>query len=155
MEEKENNMAQFNKQKRPMNNFFTKAIERYGENFVIHMNAMDMRNGAISLFRDLAKGKIDVEKHGHYFLNEQLVDNFILEAQAKLMFHSINFNALNWYMANAKDNSDPLQATLNQNKNCMIAYDIIVNHLVCIKSTQNINYLYAMMHNLRQYRNNI
>ena len=48
------------------NNFFTQNIDRYGENFLDYINARGIQNASINIFRGIAKGKINLDKYGHY-----------------------------------------------------------------------------------------
>lgn len=151
-------MAKFSPQRKTQNNFFTKSIQKYGEDFLSKMNAKEMQNGAISLFRDIAKGRVDLGKYGHYFLINQFVDNCLVEAYAKLAYHSTNFTALNWFIAQNQANIQDLETNLQvleSDRRSTQAYECIITNLQALKFSQDLNYLYVMSNNLRYLRNNI
>lgn len=141
-----------NKKQRP--NYFQQNIQRLGENFLNTKNANELEVDSIRIFRDIARGNIDVERDGKYFLNTQFLECCITGASLKLNMHTINHNGVTLLVANG--NNDPMTlAVLNNNKRCMEAYTIIYTNLNNIKITQDPNYLSVMANNLRNYRNNI
>jgi len=143
------------------NNFFTKMIQRYGgDDFLSRINARDIQNSAINLFRDIARGKVDMDKHGHYFLDNQFTDNLLIQANSQHTFHSINFTALNWFiMSNptqiSEDSIGVFKGVLEKNRLSYQAYECIIKNLCAVKSTRDLNYLYILTNNLRNFRNNI
>ena len=143
-----------NNRNQNQNNFFTKAIQRYGENFTERMNAQEMKNGAIQLFREIARGRIDSSKYGHYFLDTQFMETCLAEAVEKLNFHAINYQGLNWFI-NTNGATNMHLVVLEQNRRSVCAYDAIVKCLVNIKATGDTSHLCALGNMLRNFRNSI
>lgn len=145
-----------NKPQGNRSNFFTKNIQRSGENFLESMNAMDMQRGAIMLFRDLARGNVNIETYGVYMLDYQLLENCLIAANGRLTLHSINFTGVSMYATALSPNiPDNVTAILNYDKDCALAYEIIVRELNNLRNTGDLNHLIVMVNNLRNYRYNI
>lgn len=137
------------------NNFFTKAIQRYGEDFINKIHSMEMKNATSQIFRELAKGRIDIQKHGHYFLDTQFLEICLSEAIEKLNYHAINYQATNWYINNFRVNSKVYLDVLEQNRKYCNAYNLIVTHFTNLKMTGDIGHIFALANLLRNFRNNI
>lgn len=139
---------------RKRTNYFQQNIQRFGENFLNMKNANDLEMDSIRVFRDIARGNVDPQKDGQYFLNTQFIESCISGASLKLNLHTTNYKGV-LMLVNGGVNDGMTMAILDYNKRCMEAYTIIYNNLNNIKATGDVNYLTAMASNLRNYRNNI
>jgi len=147
--------GQFNKP-RNNNNWFKTSAQKFGPDFLRTMNADLMQRGAASLFRDLARGNINVEEHGNYFLDQQLLDNCIIAASTKFTLHSVNYAGVNMLVAASAQPPDPsVYAVLEHNKKSAAAYDVIVKGLTALHITRDLGHLVVMIANLRDFRYNI
>ena len=145
---------------RPMNNFFIKMIQKYGEDFLEKANSGELANGIPSLFRDLAKGRIDVSKHGHYFLDPRFVNICMIEANSKLQYYIVHTKSLVEFMNNHSANMDAneyqiYQQTLTNDQKSNEAYYIIVCFLDAMQKVWDQNLVFSVVAALRQYRSNI
>ena len=135
-------------------NYFQQNVQKFGENFISRKNPAELELDAIRIFRDIARGNIDVQKDGPYFLDTQFLESCLTAANLKLNLHTTNYNGV-LMLVNNNLGSSMTMSILEYNKRCMEAYTIIYNHLMNIKATKDINYLTTMVGNLRNYRNNI
>ena len=152
-----NNNRNNNNNNRPQNNFFTKQQQKHGDDFMKMMTARDIQNGACQIFREIGRGRIDINKFGQYFLDPQFLECLIVEALANLNAHALNYRALNWYISNNFESQDIQFQTmiLDNHKKATQAYEIIFNNLSSIKATGDIHYLFTMANCLKNVRNNI
>lgn len=145
---------------RVMNNFFTKMIQRHGEDFLEKANSGELSNGAIQLFRDLSKGRVDIQKHGHYFLNQRLLDVCITEANIKAKYYNTHVQALTFFITNCGEQFQPdfyqqCARSLESDNKALQAYNLIVYYLNGIYATGDPNILPGMISALRNFRSNI
>lgn len=143
-----------NKPKNNRPNYFKQNIQKFGENFLARKNVNELQMDAIRIFRDIARGNIDIQNEGKYFLDPQFMESCIWSASMKLNLFTTNYRGV-LMLYNSGVNDDNTMAVLDYNKKCMEAYTIIITHLNNIKITADVNYLSAMINNLRNYRNNI
>ena len=140
-------------------NYFSQMIAQKGENFLDTLTAKDIQFAAVRIFRDLARGRIDISKYGEYFLNRNFTMLLIEEAQRQYNIFEIssiavqNFIAYN-SIAGGINNSSINQA-YNYQANCRIAYGIILDGLKAVLNTQNPAVLIITIQNLKQYKNSI
>lgn len=140
-------------------NYFSQMIAQKGENFLDNLTAKDIQFAAVRIFRDLARGRIDISKYGEYFLNRNFTMLLIEEAQRQYNIFEIssiavqNFIAYN-SIAGGINNSSINQA-YNYQANCRIAYGIILDGLKAVLNTQNPAVLIITIQNLKQYKNSI
>lgn len=141
-------------QRKAKSNYFQQNIQKFGENFIGQKNAGELEMDAIRVFRDIARGNIDVERDGKYFLNPQFLECCITSASLKLSLYTTQYNGVLMLVNNGTTDQTTI-SILEYNKRCMEAYTFIYNHLNNIKVTGDPNYLITMSNNLRNYRNNI
>lgn len=147
-----------NNKQRQNNDYFTKNIKQQGENFIGRKTATELQKDAIFIFRDIAKGNIDISKYGCYFEDDTFLTNCIIAANAKLIYSTISRDGVQALIEknNMYGVADPVVYTVLQNHiNTVTAYGIILANLTAIQNTNDINYLYVMANQLKQYRFNI
>ena len=152
-------MAKPNNNNQKQNNWFTKQQQKYGNEFMRHLDARTIQNSALQIFRDLARRKIDLRMYGHIFQDTNFLECLIIEANKHMQFHGFNFIASNWYTAQNFDTNgiDPRYqlVVLEENKKRAKAFELIVHNLNAIKQTSDVNYIYALVDALNNFRNNI
>ena len=81
----------FNKNNKGNNsfNYFTREIQKDGNDFLEKKNAVQIQRDAPFVFRQLAKGQIDIFKYVDYFNNQYFLSNLIDAAQVEYNEHSI------------------------------------------------------------------
>jgi hypothetical protein len=148
-------MAYQQNNKRQQNNYFTNSIKQGGENFLDFKNSNDMKRDAIRMFRDLARGKINIAAHGHYLLNNQFLESCIAACQDKLEYHGISYKGISYMVSGTGEQSAPVMAVLDFHRRASEAYTIIMNGLLAIKATGDANHLVTIVSNLNNYRNHV
>lgn len=141
-------------------NYFSQEIQRNGANFLDRKSAFDIQRDAPNIFRQLSRGKIDINQNIEYFKNEYFLQNCIDAAQAKYNYHSVSRLGIQTLMnIRANDPSytqmeyDLYNAIFNEHQASEIAHKVILDHLTIFKTTQDINSLLIMVGLLTQYRN--
>lgn len=144
------------KNNRRENNFFTRNIERFGDKFLEHINANDVQNASISIFRELAKGRVNIDKYGHYFTYNQLLDPCIESARIKLTLYSISYRGVSLLSMDPNSATTPeVVSVMDYHKKCFEAYTIILQQLNNIKIDKDVSHLYVMINALSRYKYNI
>ena len=54
--------------------FFSQSKKQYGDDFLRYMNARDLQLKAPQIFRQMAKGQINVVENGKYFLDRTFLE---------------------------------------------------------------------------------
>lgn len=146
-----------NNQKKRQNDYFSQNIQQYGENFLQYKNARELEIDSIKVFRGLARGSINIDRYGCYFLDPQFLNACIQAAYSKLVYYTVSFNGVNLLKDSifASGNTpDPnIIMVLDNHKKCSEAYNIILSNLYNIKNTGDVNYLVCLANSLSDYRN--
>lgn len=146
-----------NNQKKKQNDYFSQSIQQYGENFLQYKNARDLEMDSIKVFRGLARGNINIDRYGCYFLEPQFLNACIQAAYSKLVYFNISFSGVNYYkdaiFASGNTPDPNIIMVLDHHKKCSEAYKIILDNLNNIRSTGDINYLVCLANSLSDYRN--
>lgn len=137
------------------NNYFTQNIQKFGKDFLLYKNAKELEQESNKIFRELARGRVDLEKHGHYFLNQQFLESCIVNAYNKYTYHNISFTGINYFVINQPGAGQDMNiiTVLEQHRRSAEAYCIILQTLNTIKSTYDYSYLYGLYDKLKNYRN--
>lgn len=149
----------YNIKKKTNNGYFSKEIQRNGENFLDYKNPRNLEGDSIRLFRDLANDRVNIEQHGHYLLQPQFLEALIQASYSKLVLHDISYNSINFYMNNlVQNNIQPdvnMPSVLEYHRRRCEAYSVIHNALLYLKSSKDLNYLYVLKNNISRYRNDL
>lgn len=137
--------------------FFDKNIEMFGERFLDRITSRDIQRGAVSIFRDIAYGNLEVEKYINYFSDARLTENLLVVATQNLMIHSVHAQAIN--IAYNVDPNFRISAEVNSiyvnDKKSLDAYATIKCALENFKVSGNAGYLTALRNTLGNFRYNI
>lgn len=146
-----------NNQKKKGNDYFTQSIQQYGENFLQYKNARDLEMDAIKVFRGLARGNINIDRYGCYFLEPQFLNACVQAAYSKLTYFKISYDGVNLLKDNifaSGRTPDPnIIMILDHHKKSAEAYNIILTGLYNIRNTNDINYLFCLANSLSDYKN--
>lgn len=138
------------------NNFFSQNIRKNGENFLDLKNSKTMQRDAPRIFREIARGNIDLLKYGHYFLDMQFLESLIVTANNEFIFHNISYAGVMNLIASATMHREQVDVAVTQvletHKRRAEAYNIIFNYLTMLKNTRDLNYIYALANNLSPYK---
>jgi hypothetical protein len=146
-------------QKRNNNNYFTSNIQKAGENFMDTKNARDLQFDAIKIFRDLARGNVDIAKYGQYLLDPMMLNACLSAANTKLMYYSISFSGVNCLvnsLSTSGNQIDPnIIMVLEDHRKSMEVYQAILTHFTALRDTGDIGYLVSLVNAISRYRSNI
>lgn len=146
-----------NNNKKKNNDYFSQAVQQYGENFLAYKSARDLEMDAIKIFRGLARGNINIDRYGCYFLDQQLMHACLQTAYSKLMLYKVSFDGVNLLkdsiFASGQTPDTTVITILDYHKKCKEAYEIIYNGLLNVSNTGDINYLLCMANVLADFRN--
>jgi len=147
---------QYNNNRRP-NNYFTQQIQRNGVNFLDTARDDNLARDCVRIFRDLSRGNINIADYGDYFLNPRLISAAISTAYSKQVLYGTSKAAMelliNIPMCEQQYPTAPI--ILNHYSRLFEAYSIILDNLIALKNTRNIDFLYTLTSNISKYRNDI
>ena len=151
-------MAYNNKKKGKRSNYFSRNIDRFGENFLSIKTPADLYRDAAQIFRDFAQGNIDIPDYEKYFKDTQLISLLIQQAYIKWEFHNISALAVQAMMNNPQMmqayplDLNKVTGVLNSHSSSASAYMIIYNFLTEFVNVGDIQRLTVMCGQLRSYR---
>lgn len=138
-------------------NYFTQNIKQYGENFLKYKTPKDIEYDCIKIFRELAKGRIDIPKCGPYFLDAQFLESCLHGAIQKYNYHNVSFNGINCMVTMNQNllNDNTTMGILSDHKKSVTAYNLIITILNNIKLTGDFTYLFTLVNQLQPFKYNI
>lgn len=151
-------MAYNNKKKGKRSNYFSRNIDRFGENFLSIKTPADLYRDAAQIFRDFAQGNIDIPDYEKYFKDTQFISLLIQQAYIKWEFHNISTVAVQTMMNNPQVmqayplDLNKVTGVLNSHSSSASAYMIIYNFLTEFVNVGDIQRLTVMCGQLRSYR---
>ena len=151
-------MAYNNKKKGKRSNYFSRNIDRFGENFLSIKTPADLYRDAAQIFRDFAQGNIDIPDYEKYFKDTQFISLLIQQAYIKWEFHNISALAVQAMMNNPQImqayplDLNKVTGVLNSHSSSASAYMIIYNFLTEFVNVGDIQRLTVMCGQLRSYR---
>ena len=151
-------MAYNNKKKGKRSNYFSRNIDRFGENFLSIKTPADLYRDAAQIFRDFAQGNIDIPDYEKYFKDTQFISLLIQQAYIKWEFHNISTIAVQTMMNNPQMmqayplDLNKVTGVLNSHSSSASAYMIIYNFLTEFVNIGDIQRLTVMCGQLRSYR---
>ena len=151
-------MAYNNKKKGKRSNYFSRNIDRFGENFLSIKTPADLYRDAAQIFRDFAQGNIDIPDYEKYFKDTQFISLLIQQAYIKWEFHNISALAVQAMMNNPQMmqayplDLNKVTGVLNSHSSSASAYMIIYNFLTEFVNLGDIQRLTVMCGQLRSYR---
>jgi len=97
------------------NSYFTQQYNAYGENFSNFKNAQDIRRESFRIFRSLADGAIDLDKHVKCFEDPIFINTLKDVAYENLVYHYSTQLGLESYITQAKVNNQYVEGFLYKN----------------------------------------
>ena len=154
-----------NNQKKQFNDYFSTGIKQKGTGFLSFKNPQDLQRDAVRIFRDIARGNIDIEKYEEYFLNPMLLDNMVICANSKLLVETILRDGVSLLYSQqvTMEQNIPLQPgctppsstttiVLQNQMSKVDAYIIIVNCLTSFQQTGDIAWIFTLAAQLNPYK---
>lgn len=133
--------------------YFKEQQQKFGEDFIERKTAQDIQRDAVRIFRDIANGRINVQTDQEFFRNRQFLENCIAAAQSQYTEANINYQGTSMLLGYS--NHPLVSQVVENNLRRRDAYAIILNGLTAIKMTGDVQYLYIMRSQLKDYRFNI
>ncbi len=142
-------MAPKNKKKRE--NYFQQKINQLGPNFMDSLALDRMKLDAVKVFRELARGNVDIDLYGKYFLNEKFLEACISTAETKYNFHLVSAMGVNELLKQNVQGQN-IYAVYDFHNNAARAYYIIMYQLTEFRTIRDIRILSDLVLNLAKYR---
>lgn len=141
------------------NNYFIQNIREKGKDFIHYKNPRELQNDALKIFRELARGQINIEDHGMYFLDPQFLASCVYAAESKYQYHAISQTGVDMYITqimNSGSMPDSIVVGVKEDhKRKAEAYGLIYQSLCSISYTYDINSLYVLVSKLQNYKYNL
>lgn len=141
------------------NNYFTQGIRERGENFIQYKSPRDLQNDALKVFREIARGQVDLQKYGEYFLVPQFLESCLQAAWNKFSFHSISASGVDMLISNYMNQGimpdDHVIGVKEQHKRTAEAYSIIYHSLCNLRITGELGNLFVLVSKLQNYKYNL
>ena len=132
--------------------YFDMMVQKEGEDFLDRKTADELvRDAKRRIFKDMAYGNIDYEKHGRYFMEPRFLDQLLCVAEDEANNHQKYWQAL--VMLDSTCPGDLRTVTLCSKENRLATvYGIIYTHLKCVKDMgYNISVLPNMTSQIYQF----
>ena len=141
-------------QKKRGSMFFDNMVRDFGEDFMSKVRPNDIMKKSHFLFKDIAHGNLNVEKHGRYFLDGNFTTILKNASWQKRFYYMTHCNGLELIKLNLPANAaDPLFQDIERaDRESLQAYSIIDDGLNAIMATGDISILTIMMNNIKPFR---
>lgn len=141
------------------NNFFSQMRNQYGENFLNFIDSRSLQLKCLQIFRQMARGQINVQEEGHYFLDPKLLGACIISVGNKKEFYEISsagVAALDEKIRSMGQSPDAtVAAVLDYHTRASEGYNLINNTLMILNQTRDLSVLLTLVANLSKYRDYI
>lgn len=148
-----------NKKNNNQNNYFVQNIKERGEDFIHFKSPRDLQNDALKIFRELARGQIDINKYGKYFLDPQFLNCCMQSAWNKYSYHSISQTGVDLYITQLMNQGmmpdNTVISVKEDHKRKAEAYALIYNSLCAIGQTGDTSTLFVLVSQIQNYKYNL
>ena len=131
------NKYQKQNENRMKKSYFTQQYNAYGENFTNFKTSRDIEFESKKIFRDLAGGLIDLEKHGKAFEDVEFVGVLVNVAYKQLIYHDATRIGLESYIYVSQMNGIQLDNYIYQvcgeHSRSTVAYNMLYQALLNIQ----------------------
>lgn len=134
--------------------FFENFIREYGEDFLNKVPPLTLTKKMHMLFKDMAYGNIDLEKHGKYFANPDFVQLICQEASKKRFYHGthVNGNRMLQIYKPETEQYPMFPIMCKEDMQSFEAYCIISEQMNNLLNTGNVEYLTVLANNIRPFK---
>jgi hypothetical protein len=145
-----------NNKNKSNNNYFTRAAQQGGKDFIETTNIEQLQRDAVKIFRDLAANRIDVQRCQEYLTNDRLAG--VLEQQAYItsIYNTEIYNSIDYRIRGMEWNHQIVSSYLMSLRDewaCREAvYQIIYSKLQEFKVTKDVNVILSMIYEIRKNR---
>ena len=141
-----------NKKKRE--NYFQQNINRYGSNFLDIIPLDRIKLDTVRVFRELARGSIDIDEYGKYFTNTRFLEACIETAATKYNLHYISAMGVERLIAENVQGYN-IGVVYEYHCNAANAYRLINLKLSELRTYNDTSVLTDLVANLGRYRYHI
>lgn len=135
------------------NNYFTQQIQRNGVNFLDGVRDDNLLRDAVRIFRDLARGNINIDQYGDYFSHPRLLNAAITASYSKFTYHSISHAGVAELLQKNTIPYPSAPTVLNAHSRSAQGYKLIFDAMTAIANTGQYNeILKTLVNNLNNYR---
>ena len=121
-------------------NYIVMNENKLGENWVNIVQPDNIQRSTKRIVKEIAKGQIDYEKQGKYFQEMKFIENLIIGIYNELEINTLNYNACSFYFYYYPQTPN-LAAHINHLERCIYIYNVILERLQYVKSTNNVGYM--------------
>ena len=137
--------------------FFESMIHDFGSDFMVRARPNDIFKKAHLMFKDIARGNIELEKYGQYFLDGNLLTIFINASYEKRFYYITHVNGMNLIrqfpqMCPNIAGSDMMENFYRADNEALSAYSILNDGFKQILATGDLNILPVMMNQIKPFR---
>lgn len=145
--------------KRNNNNFFIQMRTQYGENFLQFIDSRSLQLKSLQIFRQIARGQVNVQEEGKYFLDQRLLQACLFSVSNKKEFYEISADGVTALDEKIRSTGQATGATvaavLDYHIRAAEGYNLIYNTLLIINQTRDLSVLLTLAANLSKYRDYI
>ena len=145
--------------KRNNNNFFIQMRTQYGENFLQFIDSRSLQLKSLQIFRQIARGQVNVQEEGKYFLDQRLLQACLFSVSNKKEFYEISADGVTALDEKIRSTGQATGATvaavLDYHTRAAEGYNLIYNTLLIINQTRDLSVLLTLAANLSKYRDYI
>lgn len=142
-------MSNNNKKKRE--NYFQQNINRLGNNFLDLLPLDKIKLDTVRVFRELARGNIDIDVYGKYFMHTKFLEACIETSATKFNLHNISAMGVERLIADNIQGYN-IGAVYDFHKNAAAAYRLINTKMTEFRYYNDITILTDLVANLVKYR---
>ena len=134
-----NNNNNKNKNNKKPANYFINGINKIGENFLDYKNSKDIYYDVPTIFRQLGRKQIELDKYGHFFFDIPFLDGCISACNERSNFAGISYNAM-YMMASQYTNAGQqvppnIASVMDAHQNTWRVYQTISYYLQLMRNT--------------------
>lgn len=121
-------------------NYIQMNENRFGENWVNLVQPENIQKSTVRIVKEIAKGQVDYEKHGKYFLEMKFMENLIIGISNELEINTLNYNACVFYYQYYPQIQN-MAPHINHLERVIYIYNTIIERLMYVKQSGNIGYM--------------
>lgn len=121
-------------------NYIQMMINQYGEDWIVRITPENIQRTTKRLVKEIAKGNINYEEVGRFFLDMKFLENLIIGITNELEINTLNLNACSFYYSYYPSIPN-MGAHINHLERVNYIYSVILERLNYVKASGNIGYM--------------
>lgn len=142
--------------RRRINNYFTRGIQNGGPNFIDNINPKKLEFDSLNIFRDLARGGVDIEANKDQLANPKLITAMEKVAFENLVKYGEVSSAIQFKVTALSQQGIPISqetmAISNEYGWKVHVYERIYSHIQQFAYTGDIGYIVSLVPQISHYR---